>query len=1359
MNKKIFTLLASALMLFSAAFNANARFVAERSIGDDVKTLAQKSTGMYHIRIDSIFVPDGTIGLTGDEWLPVSYDGLPLGKTGYFGITGYNPDNTIIDYGQSTTYLDTMILSITEGGEVMMISAGHLRNAFVKGDVTGGARLEDLLASFWCVAVEEDVIPNQGQLPTYHFTNRVFDHELDYYNVGTSTVGASNQGWMFSGSYMNNQLRSKLPFYRFDDDKAGYYRVIVAEYKNGAYTGKLETVQATIEDFVAERVPHMLKFTIVKASPFVLTANDVNTSLGNTKEKNVKLNFIPEEISDNPFGNYLFAETSHNPSAELLGYLNVKAYSDEAGTDYLGYIANSNKSKNNADVQKYDDQSGVEFLKLHTVKATAAKLAVDTDDYDSTTSPVNAGDYNYSYRFVYFPSEDSLVINAYHVHHETHAVYGTGGYTDLHNVSSDPAYYDYLSDGSGNYYYYGLYSKNIHDRLIVRYQDLSHTTTKNMMTIGEHPSNVRIYFGINSCEQIYFDAWQVPEGVYTIWDNQGRCLGVRIYNGSYTPQWMKLAEGECPDRIPAYQWVIQKSNDGHSINRVDILNREFGDLAKESTTLVGMRNVLVQRGSNQIFKGQGQFVYSPIVQGYDPVMKYEPIIYGWVEGQLLDVLDQLDCSITENSGFRPVTNAYLEDEFLGYKHFHVDQDPASVSYGKSEDTGDAKGMDYNAFAFNYLHSYGEQGYIDLKANHGDSILWINKEDETQKEGFQFMLGTYLRSHQYAEEIFGYPRTVFGPNKITDDGYSYDQVAAPVLKRYYYELKVADFYDYRDGLAEQYVVLKGAKVDNSDVQNALKYGVADVWADKDPFKFANVYLRETYFLKRDKKEGEERKYQDDTRRVFYALLDRIEAEQLERVTSFGLQVSDTLMGEDGTSKYNLVTLAVDDYALWVKAQGKTVSTARASTFALENMNYPLYRRLRSLTDDNATPEGDGVDPEAPCQLDAPKVLRIYRQENTADYLHEDALSQNSYNTLGINYLGVSNNTENKEELAPDGTVKYNYHLFIDTAFINRGTGWIKPQYLIAVGQKVVKAQTVYGLDNCNNPVERDLMPYVEGRYLINATDSARVIGSNGTGNTRDENYKFGTDDRLVFVPAIHVDDRLYIVSRMQELGVNRADYIITTEDGEEFIDGAALRTLTETGLLKGSERTPQNSAMYGAFYDFGVWDNYHNDVCFSLRFRQPHVENPDAEGNDTFTNFEKRFYIESETTNRTPYGNRKIAPVQGGWVRVHNDVPVLSRGSYEDAIKQAEIFNVEVPTSWQNGEATSNDPVAGKVTVVGGNGEVTILNATGKQVTLSNILGQTIVTKKLTNDKETVSTSKGIVIVTVEGESAVKTIVK
>ena len=75
-------------------------------------------------------------------------------------------------------------------------------------------------------------------------------------------------------------------------------------------------------------------------------------------------------------------------------------------------------------------------------------------------------------------------------------------------------------------------------------------------------------------------------------------------------------------------------------------------------------------------------------------------------------------------------------------------------------------------------------------------------------------------------------------------------------------------------------------------------------------------------------------------------------------------------------------------------------------------------------------------------------------------------------------------------------------------------------------------------------------------------------------------------------------------------------------------------------------------------------------------------------------------------------------------------------------------------------ATSSDEVAvSEVTVIAGKGKVTIANAAGKKVVISNILGQTVANTIITSDNATIAAPAGVVVVAVEGEEAVKAIVK
>ena len=64
-----------------------------------------------------------------------------------------------------------------------------------------------------------------------------------------------------------------------------------------------------------------------------------------------------------------------------------------------------------------------------------------------------------------------------------------------------------------------------------------------------------------------------------------------------------------------------------------------------------------------------------------------------------------------------------------------------------------------------------------------------------------------------------------------------------------------------------------------------------------------------------------------------------------------------------------------------------------------------------------------------------------------------------------------------------------------------------------------------------------------------------------------------------------------------------------------------------------------------------------------------------------------------------------------------------------------------------------------VKVIAGNGQITIMGAAGKKVVVSNILGKVVASQTITSDNATIAVPAGIVAVAVEGEAAVKAIVK
>ena len=74
--------------------------------------------------------------------------------------------------------------------------------------------------------------------------------------------------------------------------------------------------------------------------------------------------------------------------------------------------------------------------------------------------------------------------------------------------------------------------------------------------------------------------------------------------------------------------------------------------------------------------------------------------------------------------------------------------------------------------------------------------------------------------------------------------------------------------------------------------------------------------------------------------------------------------------------------------------------------------------------------------------------------------------------------------------------------------------------------------------------------------------------------------------------------------------------------------------------------------------------------------------------------------------------------------------------------------------------TANEGIeTSEVTVIAGEGQVTIAGAAGKKVVISNILGQVVANTVVASDNATIAAPAGVVVVAVEGEAAVKAIVK
>ena len=159
--------------------------------------------------------------------------------------------------------------------------------------------------------------------------------------------------------------------------------------------------------------------------------------------------------------------------------------------------------------------------------------------------------------------------------------------------------------------------------------------------------------------------------------------------------------------------------------------------------------------------------------------------------------------------------------------------------------------------------------------------------------------------------------------------------------------------------------------------------------------------------------------------------------------------------------------------------------------------------------------------------------------------------------------------------------------------------------------------------------------------------------------------------------------------------------------------------------EGSKLTFDKSGAVYDLSDAALGANKLNYATFAFRFCDADREN---------------FYIETMYDKNTR-----------GWLKTINHVLVVT-----PEIQEAEVFQAKKSES----TPTANDEItASNVTVEGGNGIVIIKGASAKQVTVCNVLGQTLVSTVLSSDEATIAVPAGIVVVAVEGEAAVKAVVK
>ena len=406
--------------------------------------------------------------------------------------------------------------------------------------------------------------------------------------------------------------------------------------------------------------------------------------------------------------------------------------------------------------------------------------------------------------------------------------------------------------------------------------------------------------------------------------------------------------------------------------------------------------------------------------------------------------------------------------------------------------------------------------------------------------------------------------------------------------------------------------------------------------------------------------------------------------------------------------NKVGVADDGLTTPLKVQNLTAES-RTSAFTVEEIDAPLYRRFN-----NAELEGN--------EGDASDTLRFVEQYR-GEVLQIEG--NKNFKVPGVDFLGIYT-----EGAAPSGL-----SFIVDTAWVNRGLGYIKPQYLISIERDDVKGTPFQRCAECQRLIDAGKEPIKDckhdiqatpdmrfGKYLVNFADSVALgkeIGSTKKG------YNWKEYDRAGFVKAIQYGDSLYIL-KDEFAGVTKKD-----------VNPALLAK-----IIKANDAVTDSRKGYIV----NLTTDKHKLITWSMRYVKPGTDN-------------KTFLIES----MKKASDKDIAPEYAAWLKMQNGCLVLSdkaTSKFNEMTGGDDALIFDVKHVANDEIATDNEVITNSgISIIAGEGNVTVTGAAGKKVVITNILGQTVATAVATSDNETIVVPQGAVIVAVDGEAAVKAMVK
>ena len=427
------------------------------------------------------------------------------------------------------------------------------------------------------------------------------------------------------------------------------------------------------------------------------------------------------------------------------------------------------------------------------------------------------------------------------------------------------------------------------------------------------------------------------------------------------------------------------------------------------------------------------------------------------------------------------------------------------------------------------------------------------------------------------------------------------------------------------------------------------------------------------------------------------------------------------------------------------RAQVYSENRTSAFAIAPDNTPLYRHF------NNAALGENIDDSTDSLVFVEKTRGEYLMDEWNENLRDEEVC----------YAGIWNAEK------ANGHLAFN----IDTAWVNRGSGLVKPQYLISVARNDQSSiETIPCTEDgphvrpdgtiTTDPSEcvhaiHGREGFIYGKFLVSFADSvANLTNKDARYDAPYMDVKNGYT-RVGFVPAIKIGDSLVVLT-------------------DEFKKVAPEKLDTATIFASYRANKQEN-------FIVDLTGDNHKNVTWSFRYVNPdQAGNVAEEGVANEFLFESNIYTkngEAASASNVATGNGKaalgydevvagsIAPAYAAWLKMQNGCLVLtdatsSFGNAKTGGDGALIFNAYQKAADQD-MVTDNEEIAVEegVSVIAGNGAVTIQGAAGKTVVITNILGKAVANTVLTSDNQTINVPAGIVAVAIEGEEAVKAIVR